>query len=211
MANYNQAPAIVYQGEKNRDSKKWGKAIRTHELETAIMCGLGERDFAAMKVMLFLTGNAEGFQVAEKTIMERCNISESAYKNARKKLVEKGWIICVPGKSITVNYNAIYKGISQNTPIKEKEKTEGYCQNTPQGISQNTPQGYCQNTYNNITNNIKEYDKGEAFSAKAEKSSINYPEVSLKEMLGLGVPYEVIDKENSIYRIIATNKTVRAI
>ena len=46
MANYNQAPAIKYNGAKYRDSKNWGKAIRTHELEAAIMCGLGERDMA---------------------------------------------------------------------------------------------------------------------------------------------------------------------
>jgi len=72
------------------------------------MCGLGDRDMAQLKIMLFLTGNAEGFRVAEKTIMSRCNISESGYKTARKKLIEKGWIKLIPGEEIIVNYKAIY-------------------------------------------------------------------------------------------------------
>ena len=112
MPNLQQAPQIKYNGEKYKDSKGWGKAIRPHELESAIFCGLGERDYVACKIMLFLTGNAEGFRVAEKTIIDRCNISESAYKNARKKLVTMGWITHNPGESITVNYNKIYEGYS---------------------------------------------------------------------------------------------------
>ncbi len=53
------------------------------------------------KIMYFLTGNAaDSFRVSEKTICERCNISESGYKNARKKLVEKGWLFHKPGEYI---------------------------------------------------------------------------------------------------------------
>lgn len=149
MPNKQQAPKIQYNGVKDRDSKKMGKAIRTHELEAAIMNGLGDRDMAMLKIMLFLTGNAEGFQVAEKTICDRCNISESGYKSARAKLIKKGWITLNPGKTITVNYDAIYNngmGISENTPqILNKNS---------QGISENTSQGYSENTHNNIRNNI---------------------------------------------------------
>lgn len=102
------APVIKYNGEKFQEGKL-GKAIRSHELEAAIANGLGERDFAAYKVMMFLTGNAQGFGVAEKTICERCNISESAYKKARSKLVQMGWITHIQGKEIIVNYDEIYK------------------------------------------------------------------------------------------------------
>lgn len=180
MGNFQQAPELKAVGQKQRDSKKWGKAIRTHELETAIMCGLGDRDFAAMKVMLFLTGNAanEGFRVAEKTIMERCNISESAYKNARKKLVSMGWISHEAGKHITVNYDAVYggKGDTNNTPIEETKKSKGITDNTPLGICENTPMGYRENTYNNITNNINKYDNGEIETPSAYSISRNNPE-----------------------------------
>ena len=213
MGNFQQAPELKAVGQKQRDSKKWGKAIRTHELESAIMCGLGDRDFAAMKIMLFLTGNAanEGFRVAEKTIMERCNISESAYKNARKKLVSMGWISHEAGKHITVNYDAIYggKGDTDNTPIEETQKIKGITDNTPLGICENTPLGYRENTYNNITNNINEYDNiGEIEKPSAlsislssnpeekkpveEKKLPDYLKVKKADLDAMGARYELV-------------------
>lgn len=142
MSNNNsQAPELKYNGDKMKDNKGWGKAIRTHELESAIMNGLGARDMAMLKIMLFLTGNAEGFRIAEKTICERCNISETGYKEARKKLVEKGWITHEAGGHIIVNYNTILYG-------------KGLTEKTPMGYSENTSQGYSENTHNNIINNI---------------------------------------------------------
>lgn len=143
MANntHSQAPELKYNGDKMKDNKGWGKAIRTHELEAAIMNGLGPRDMGMLKVMLFLTGNAEGFKIAEKTICERCNISETGYKDIRKKLVDKGWITHAPGGHIIVNYNVILYG-------------KGSTENTSEGYSENTPLGSTENTHNKITNNI---------------------------------------------------------
>lgn len=155
MPNYNQAPVIAVQGTKNRDSKGWGKAIRTHELETILMTQLGSRDMAMLKIMLFLTGNAEGFAVAEKTICERCNISESGYKKARKSLIDMGWITLQQGKEIRVNYDNIY-GITENTPSNDLEKNKGITENTPLRYIENTPLGITENTHNNITNNIND-------------------------------------------------------
>lgn len=213
MANYNQAPELKAIGQKQRDSKKWGKAIRTHELEMKIMCGLGDRDFAAMKIMLFLTGNAanEGFRVAEKTIMERCNISESAYKNARKKLISMGWISHEAGKHITVNYDMVYggKGDTDNTPNEETQKTMGITDNTPKGYIENTPSGYRENTYNNIRNNITKYDnvgeieKPTALSISlqsneeeekpvAKKKDVEYMKVSKAQLDAMGARYELV-------------------
>lgn len=123
--NMQQAPEIKANGNKMSSQEiplRWGKAIRPHELETAFAVCLGDRDFAMYKIMMFLTGNAEGFRVAEKTIIERCNISESGYKNARKKLVEKGWLTLVPGKEIIINYEKIYE---------EYRKSKGFPETTP--------------------------------------------------------------------------------
>ena len=39
MPNYNQAPILKSNGEKNRDNK-WGKAIRTNHLESLIFNGI---------------------------------------------------------------------------------------------------------------------------------------------------------------------------
>ena len=140
------APVIKYNGEKFQEGKL-GKAIRNHELEAAIANGLGERDFAAYKVIMFLTGNAQGFGVAEKTICERCNISESAYKKARSKLVQMGWITHIQGKEIIVNYDEIYKGYTENTPERQIE-----------------------NTHNNINNNIKDNITLQALTPEAINS-----------------------------------------
>lgn len=107
MPNYEQAPLLQAIGEKHRG--KLGKAIRTHELEIAIFNCLGDRDIASIKLMLFLTGNAQDgtFHVAEKTVLDRCNISHKSYITARNKLKEKGWIKHENG-SITIIYDKIY-------------------------------------------------------------------------------------------------------
>lgn len=199
MTKYQQAPVIKNIGDKFQKDNGMGKAIRNHSLEEAIACGLGERDFAAYKVMMFLTGNAEGFAVAEKTICERCNIGETAYKKARKKLAEMGWIIHEQGKTIAVNYNKIM-GYSEYTPEENIEK-EGYSQYTPQGYSNNTPLGYSENTHNNIRDNINKEDNIEIsikssslrdsdlidISSEGEKESIT-------ELLNKGVDKEALEK-----------------
>lgn len=168
MPTYNQAPVIKYKGNKLKDSKGWGKTIRTHELEWKFMSELGERDMAMLKIMLFLTGNAEGFAVAEKTICDRCNISSSGYRTARKKLSDKGWITCdTSNKTITVNYNVIFgdetaseKGSvptsSENRSEEERQENseETISENRAMGISENTPETISENTHNNIRNSI---------------------------------------------------------
>ena len=193
MANMNQAPFIRYNGEKNKDTRGWGKAIRTHELESKIMCGLGDRDMVALKIMLFLTGNADGFQVAEKTIMDRCNISETAYKKARKKLADElGWITHVPGKAIIVNYGVIYngKGVTDDTPILEDDRAMGYSDNTSKGYSEKSPLGYSYNTHNNIRNNINKQNN-EVSEPEVEEGSKDNPIVVSKEWL--------IERHNAVY------------
>lgn len=50
-----------------------------------------------------------------------------------------------------------------------------------------------------------------ANSSISTTESPEYKEVSKREMLALGVPYEVIDAEKSLYKILATNKIVKAV
>ena len=153
--NYLQAPILKSYGEKSRNNK-WGKAIRTHELESIIFRGIPGKCGAQLKLMLFFTGNATdgSFAVAEQTVIDRCGISESTYKKARKALVEKGWIIHNAGSGqnageIIVDYDAIYKSaeeFTEDTPIKELE-------DSPKK-SEYPPQPDIENTYNNISTNI---------------------------------------------------------
>lgn len=137
-----------------------------HELEAAFACCLGAKDFAMYKVMMFLTGNApEKFRVSEKIIMERCNISESGYKHARKKLVEMGWIEHKPSQYIQVNFDKIYSDYEDykegyfEKPHAKKATTanlktpDGVVSNS-EGYIQNSSMGFFQHPYNNINNNI---------------------------------------------------------
>ena len=148
-----------------------GKAMRMHELEAAFACCLGQKDFAMYKVMMFLTGNAaEKFRVSEKVIMERCNISESGYKNARKKLAEMGWITHEPSQYIQVNFDKIYsdyddykQGCFEKAPANSGRTTnlikpDGGSSNL-KGIVQNSTTGFSQHPYNNINNNIENNKK----------------------------------------------------
>lgn len=154
MGVFNQAPILKSKGEKDMDNK-WGKAIRTHHLESIIMNGLTGKEGAQLKLMLFLTGNADNgsFAVAEATVLSRCGMSESTYKNARKKLVKKGWITHKPSQNgiqgeIIVDYDAIYKSaaVIENTPSPDIE-------NTPLNF-ECTSAGVIDNTHNNIVKNI---------------------------------------------------------
>ena len=125
-----------------------------------------------MKVMFFLTGNAEGFRVSEKTIMERCNISESGYKNARKKLVEMGWLNHKSGDYIQVNYDKIfndYKALragSSDKPSVPVENEQVRSVTSPSQVVSEENQRVTEKTFiwspdythNKINNRIKQYD-----------------------------------------------------
>ena len=154
MGVFNQAPILKSKGEKDMDNK-WGKAIRTHHLESIIMNGLSGKEGAQLKLMWFLTGNSDkgSFAVAEATVLSRCGMSESTYKNARKALIEKGWIIHKPSQNgqqgeIIVDYDAIYKSAAdiENTPSADID-------NTPLNFEY-TSAGVIDNTHNNIRKNI---------------------------------------------------------
>ena len=126
MPNFNQAPKIKNNGIKDRRGETLtGYTQRSLLLEEKIAQGIDGKHFVAYKVMMFLTGNAEGFSVAQETIMERMNITKSAYYDARKYLVEKGWI-SITDTEIIVNYDAIYgvKSTAENTSIEMKSTDE---------------------------------------------------------------------------------------
>ena len=109
MPNYEQAPMLLSIGDKILNPE-CAKAIRPHELETAIMNCLGPRDLVAIKIMFYLTGQSSigNFKVAEKTILDHCNISHNAYITERKKLAEMGWLRYMPGETIIIDYPKIY-------------------------------------------------------------------------------------------------------
>lgn len=210
MPNYNQAPSIKYIGNKMSDEKKWGYAKRSHELETAIMCGLGDRDTAMLKIMLFLTGNAEGFQVAEATICERCNISSTGYKNARKKLVTMGWLhMNAKDNTIEVDYNAILgkkvaaKTSTESTSIEKMGSTES-TSIEKQGSSELTSMVEKSDQNSSIgVNSVDVYSEG-VNSVKKQGSTQNTPKGYSQ------LPHNNIREQNKINTIKVTADWCRA-
>lgn len=179
MGVFNQAPILKSKGEKNRD-KKWYMAIRTNHLESIIFNGLTGKEGAQLKLILFLTGNADNgsFAVPEATVMKRCGMSETTYKSARKKLVEKGWIIHKPSVNgqqgeIIVDYDAIYK--SEKRDIENTPPPDNEC--TPLNFDC-TSEGVVDNTYNNTIKIINSNNTNQNIitNPKVGKKTTNEPD-----------------------------------
>ena len=119
MPNHNQAPILTYRGDKMMSNNIAGFAQRSHDLEKAIMTGLGSQETAQLKIMFALTGNAEGFACAESTILDRTGLAHATYINNRRKLIEKGWIE-LKDKKLYVNIDKI---LNLNTSISNDLNT----------------------------------------------------------------------------------------
>lgn len=215
MPNFIQAPEIKFNGEKFKETPELkGKAIYSHLFMNALMNGLGERDCAALKIMLFLCGNAQGFKVAEKTICERCNISETGYRKARNKLVDLGWISYTPYKEIIVNYNTIYNTGTQCPSPLLSAPQEDYSVTVAEDYS--VPRTtITQYTHNNITNSINNKIMNNCGVAATGGTPPSPKQVEKREEY-LSIPesianqaiggYTYINAEESIIKINQTNK-----
>lgn len=124
MAQY-EAPVLYNKGNKQYKGSKW-TSIRDVELEQAICCGLGNSS-AQLRVMLALTSPAAGkWKVSTKWLCDYTGLKQQSYDLARKALEQKGWITCVPRKSITINYDAIWRDYHY-----QMDKLEAVDDNTP--------------------------------------------------------------------------------
>lgn len=103
MPNITQAPVLKYDGAKNLGNNFY--AI-PQDIADIIFKELGNSS-AQLRIMLVLIGTKPDFLVSEKWILERTGLSHGSYINARKALVEKGWITHIPNKEIVVNFNKI--------------------------------------------------------------------------------------------------------
>lgn len=102
-----QAPAVVYNGEKQHEDNKW-TCMYPVELQKIIFNSIDYRSSAELRVMLALVGCAEGFKISEKWIEEHTGVSHSSYIRARQNLEKRGWITHTKEESIEINFDAIY-------------------------------------------------------------------------------------------------------
>lgn len=210
MANYNQAPTLQFNGAKEVDNNFYKIP---QELADIIFKELGNSS-AQLRIMMVLVGTKPGFQISDKWICDRTGLLHPSYINARKALVAKGWLTHDAAKGITVNFDAI-RGNRGNTILQNEKQCSNTTLlqrgNTTLPHCSNTTLPQCSNTTLPIINNIDNKIDNKTNSLNELPQEEKYPEVSKKEMISLGARYEVIDEAKSLYRIIATNKIVRAI
>lgn len=75
---------------------------------------------AQLRVMIVLLGTKPGFAISEEWILDRTGLKERSYLEARKALVNRGWITHTPYKKIVVNIDAIYAEKPETTAGKKK-------------------------------------------------------------------------------------------
>ena len=216
MANYNQAPTLKFNGHKNK-----GQFYQIpQDLADIIFNELGNSS-AQLRIMMVLLGTKEGFNISDKWICERTGLKHPSYINARKALVNKGWLTHEAAKGITVNINAIYENSSNTTlPLDE---TNDNCSNTTLLQRGNTILPQCSNTalpqrgnttlpitYN--TDN-KTDNKTKADNSPLQGEVIHLAESQKEEVVGaiaayqlrqMGVRYEIVG--NDLVRICDTGK-----
>ena len=145
MPNYNQAPELKFNGEKSHDKQFYQIP---QKLADIVFNELGNSS-AQLRVMMVLIGTKEGFKVSEQWILDRTGLQHASYINARKALINKGWLSLEAANSITVNFNNIYKKDCSNTTLLQ-------CSNTTLLQCSNTTLPITNKETNKETNNIGE-------------------------------------------------------
>lgn len=175
------------------------------------------------------------FFMSDKVLAEQFGVSESTVKRELKKLEEEFGFITRETKNvrggrerhIKININKIEEKLaSVKMSLDECEKVElddsqgSKC--TLSSVKMNLVKGQIDTIKDNIINKNEEEKICGLDTSLASLGRVSipyqsgqeeeeYPQVSKREMLAYGVPYQVVDETKSLYRIIATNKIVKAV
>ena len=119
MGRYDQAPKLV-----NKKPKLDGNTIMiSNEMYSAIFNAVG-RKYQAGALLVWLIGQADGFGVAQQTVMNTLGMSrKQSYYDARDFLEELGFITVVDGMTITIHYDKILSH-EKRDPKNRVTKTE---------------------------------------------------------------------------------------
>jgi len=136
MANYRQAPQLVHVGEKaSKDTTV--KLMIPMDIAIIFCNALSGKNGNAVKLLMFFIGTiGDGsFKVSESWIKHVSGMEKTAYINARKTLVELGWIKVEKGK-ISLDFDEIRRYKLPNLePIQSELST---CDDTPNKIEVTT-------------------------------------------------------------------------
>lgn len=103
------APELKFNGDKFQGNEATNQFYQIPQyLADIINRELGNSS-AQLKIMNTLVGTKEGFHISEKWMLDRTGLAHSSYIEARKKLIEKGWLSLDAYKTITVNFDEIHR------------------------------------------------------------------------------------------------------
>ena len=211
--NYQQAPELKFIGEKQKGNQSY---IIPQELADIIFKELGNSS-AQLRIMMVLIGTKEGFKISEQWILDRTGLQHSSYINARKALIERGWLNLEAAQSITVNFNNIRGNtiLPRNTILRQRG-------NTILRQRGNTTIPITNNITNNITNKGETEREVPSFRGTPlqEETSLrdsfvpkesqnheekkSYPKITIDYLDSIGCKYEKLD--NNLIKVIDTEK-----
>ena len=108
MANTKQAPILHHSYSKQQviiDTKS--NFYQVPQSLADIIFKQFPRDISVVKLMIVLVGTKEGFGLSKKWVMDRTQITEKTYYQARQKLLDIGWLELSENNILTINYDAI--------------------------------------------------------------------------------------------------------
>ena len=115
------APTLEHNGVKSRVEKEQYYQI-PQALADAVFSVLGNSS-AQLRIMLVLIGTKPGFHISQKWILQRTGLKEKSYIEARKALVERGWLKHLECDRIIVNLDKIYADGEEKKKNAEKPAT----------------------------------------------------------------------------------------
>lgn len=108
MANTKQAPILHHGCSKQQviiDTKS--NFYQVPQSLADIIFKQFPRDISVIKLMIVLVGTKEGFGLSKKWVMDRTQMTEKTYYQARQKLIDAGWLELSENNILTINYDAI--------------------------------------------------------------------------------------------------------
>lgn len=175
MANLQQAPVLKFNGEK--DNGNFYKLPQN--LMDIVFNELGNSS-AQLRIMIVLLGTKpDAFSISDKWICDRTGLLHPSYINARKALINRGWLTLNKGELI-VNINNIYNENRSNTTLPDEENSRS---NMVLPERSNTILPHCSNTVLPIIDNRidNKTDKGLDKSNSLRSLDLSNYETNSKE------------------------------
>lgn len=174
--------------------------------------GLNPTEILILAQIIEFNNNTGSCFISDKVLAENFGVSEKTISRTIKALEEKGYITRETSnvKGGKVRYMRVNQ--AKLAPTTDKMTVEE--NNNGQNVCCSKDKLSVDNGQNDlIKDNIKDNSLKDnlEFAAKAANSTINYPVVTVSQLVTMGIDYELIEDSKDLIRIKQTNKIVRVV